>query len=457
MPWHPDATLAVVHGAVRWTYAELSAGVAARVAALRAQGLTAGQVVRVPVAPALDSLVMQHALARLGCGLLPVAERPGQDHEAALVDTIGAEWRWLPAGGTAGRLLALGTCGAGAAGRGVRPAVVVQTSGSTGPPKAAMLTPANVLASATRVNAALGLGVGDCWLCCLPRHHVGGLMIGYRTALAGAAVVLHDGFDAAAVIHDLHHHGVTHLSLVPPMLDRLLALNRAPPPALRVLLVGGQALDGTLARRAIAAGWPLHLTYGMTETASQVATSERLEAVPAPGVVGRPLPGIEVRCDGTPASPAPLQIRGPVVMAGYANPEAVPGLGLEDGWLVTSDLGYVADSGELAVIGRADELLVIGGEAVLPSRVEDRLRSAPGVATVAVVGLHDSAWGHRLVAAYTGRVAPAALEAWCRAHLPSRDRPREFRQVGRLPLLASGKLDRRCLAALFGESSDDDA
>jgi O-succinylbenzoic acid--CoA ligase len=276
-------------------------------------------------------------------------------------------------------------------------------------------------------------------------------MIGHRCALAGAAVVLHEGFDAAAVARDLVRHHVTHLSLVPAMLARLLAVRGEPPPDLRVLLVGGQSLSGILARRAIDAGWPLHLTYGMTETASQVATSSRLDAVPAAGQVGPLLPGIEVRCAGTPGSPARISLRGPVVMTGYANPERRPGDGLEDGWLPTNDLGCLTGSGELVVWGRADEILVIGGEAVVPSRVEHRLLEAPGVRAVVVLGFEEPVWGHRLVAVYAGDAEPDRLEEWCRQSLSDRERPRELRRWGRLPLLDTGKPDRRRIRSLLAE------
>ena len=136
-------------------------------------------------------------------------------------------------------------------------ALVVETSGSSGAPRAAMLTLGNLLTAAALSNAHLGFAPGDCWLCCLPLRHIGGLSITYRCALAGATLLLHPGFDAAAVAADLAPRAVTHLSLVPPMLARLLALGRPPPPSLRVVLVGGQSLSAPLARQAIAAGWPL--------------------------------------------------------------------------------------------------------------------------------------------------------------------------------------------------------
>jgi len=138
-------------------------------------------------------------------------------------------------------------------------------------------------------------------------------------------------------------------------------------------------------------------------------------------------------------------------MAGYGDPQPLPGVGLTDGWLVTNDLGYVTAGGELAVVGRSDEVLVIGGESVLPAGVEDRMMSAPGVEAVVVVGLEEPAWGCRLVAVYVGGIAPEALEAWCREHLSSRERPRGFRRFNGLPLLPSGKPDRRRIAAMIAD------
>ena len=99
---------------------------------------------------------------------------------------------------------------------------VIATSGSEGEPRGVMLTDANLDAAAAASNRHLPLAAGDLWLDCLPLHHIGGLSILWRCARAGAAVLLHDGFSAEAVAADLHHHPVTHLSLVPAMLARLL-------------------------------------------------------------------------------------------------------------------------------------------------------------------------------------------------------------------------------------------
>ena len=135
-------------------------------------------------------------------------------------------------------------------------------------------------------------------------------------------------------------------------------------------------------------------------------------------------------------------------MAGYANPARIPGLGLTDGWLVTSDLACRDPEGHLHILGRADEVLVSGGVNVHPARVESLLTGAPGVGDLAVVGVSDPVWGQRLTVVYCGEVAPKNLDAWCRCRLPGPERPRTFLRVPELPLLESGKRDRQRLRTL---------
>lgn len=440
-----------------WTYDELAVRAVELARLLRDQGLAKGQLVAVSERPGLGLVLMQHALARVGGGLLPVRAGGGVSDWGPLAAVTGAEWAWEWGDAVSGRLSPLdpglagraaGSLPAGEASWPSPLALVVETSGSTGRPRAVMLTQGNLLAAATLSNRHLGLGAGDCWLNCLPLRYIGGLSVTYRCALAGAGLLLHSGFDAGAIAADLEAHRVTHISLVPPMLARLLDLGRPPPASLRVVLVGGQSLSTALARQAIAAGWPLHVTYGMTETASQVATTGRLVVPPAPGAVGRPLAGLELDCPRGASGPLPLRIRGPVVMAGYANPGRVPGLGLVDGWFMTSDLARVGPDGGLCILGRADEVLVSGGVNIHPGWVESQLAGAPGVGAVAVVGIDDPIWGQRLVAFYTGSATPAVLDGWCRANLSGPERPRGFRHLAELPVLESGKLDRQQLRDL---------
>lgn len=483
----PAPALAV--GDTRWSQASCEAAILHLTRDLRAQGLRVGQVVLRATDDPVHLVLLQQALARAGAGLLPYPAALPAAQVDALAAAVGAQWRWVQDG-----LVDTGCAPAGDQQDAGIPTLLIRTSGSTGAPRVVMLTATQLTASAARANAALDLRPGDEWLCVLPLHHIGGLAIGWRCAWAGATLrwVAADAaadpgaavgsaaprpepracgsgqdarpparsdFDASTVAAALRHHPVTHLSVVPAMLARLLAVMPAPPPHLRVLLSGGQALHPALAQRAVAAGWPLYVSYGLSETGSMVAIG-RWRDDTAPGtLVGPLLPDVAARCAGPGETPSRLRLRGPMVMTGYADQRRGPGLGLSDGWLSTDDLCRLEADGTLRVFGRADDLVVIGGEQVSPGAVEARLAAAPGVAEVAVVAVGHPHWGATLAVCWRGPAIPSALEAWCRRELPKRERPRLFRQLGALPLLASGKPDRAALRRLVAgpDTADADA
>lgn len=328
------------------------------------------------------------------------------------------------------------------------PALVVATSGSEGLPKAVMLSHGNLDAAAAAANTCLPLAPGDLWLDCLPLFHIGGLSILWRCARAGAGILLHDGFSVAAVASDFGRHPVTHISLVPAMLARLVDAGIAPPPSLRVALVGGAALSRPLLERATAEGWPVYPTWGMSETASQAATFVPGHRPWQEGLVGRPLPGLVagLTADGR------LRLAGPQVMLGYLNPDLRPGLGLDDGWLITGDLGRIDADGNILILGRADDMLVTGGSNVHPTEVEQGLAPCPGLREVAVTGIPDPVWGDLVVALLVGEVDDATVKDWCHAHLRPAARPRRLVHVTALPRQASGKIDRRQLRQLAQEA-----
>ena len=319
-------------------------------------------------------------------------------------------------------------------------ALIIATSGSTGQPKGVRL-PWRAIAAASRMSArALDLRRGDAWLACLPLYHVGGAMIIHRCLRAGATAVVHEGFAAEAVVRDLAARRITHLSLVPPMLAQLLDAAVPPAPTLRCVLVGGAALTQALFRRAYTAGWPVCPTYGMTETSAQATVHLHPGADWQEGDVGVPLPG--VRCTST--ADGRLAIATPARMAGYLD-----GSGTTPEWIATNDLGWLDNQGHVHVAGRADDMLVSAGVNVHPLEVESRLADCPGVSEAGVTGIADPLWGDVIACAYEGESGTALVDDWCRTHLPNTRRPRRFLRVEHLPRLASGKLDRRSLPALW--------
>jgi O-succinylbenzoic acid--CoA ligase len=305
----------------------------------------------------------------------------------------------------------------------------------------------------------------------MPLFHVGGLSILMRSVLYGGPVRLQPRFDPAAVSDALDRDDVAGISLVPTMLSRLLEHRgkRLAPASLRVVLLGGAAAAPTLIERALAAGYPVCPTYGLTEATSQVATSapptirksgrpaaatptskaDEYSAVPSPM---RALAGVELRIASAAREAGEILVRGPVVIKGYLNDPAATTRALRDGWLHTGDIGYVDAQGGLHVLDRRDDLVVTGGENVYPAEVEGVLLEHSAVADAGVTGVPDEDFGARVVAWVVWRpgmkLDAAALAYHCASRLAGYKRPREFRFVDALPRNAAGKLQRRRLTEI---------
>ncbi len=332
-------------------------------------------------------------------------------------------------------------------------AAIVYTSGTTGRPKGAVLTHGNLRWSASASAMRLGHRPGDRWLLPLPLYHVGGLATLHKCALYGSAVEIHARFEETAVAVSLQENHISHVSMVPTMLHRVLdAWGPVPVPiSLRVVLVGGDALRSNLAERALDLGLPVFATYGLTEACSQVATSPVAGPLTDPIGAGRPLVGVRVRIvrkDGSVCGPGEvgeIQVAGPTVMAGYWESRTGAPRPLADGWLPTGDSGRFAASGDLIVAGRRRDLIVTGGENVHPSEVETVLDAHPGVAASCVVGLDDDEWGAEVVAAVVPTGAPLderVLRDHCRERLAGYKVPRRVLSLTELPRTGSGKVER---------------
>ena len=319
-----------------------------------------------------------------------------------------------------------------------RPRLLLATSGSCGLPKLVKLSDSNLQASVQAANERLKLSHTSVWLDCLPLVHIGGLSILLRCACAGASVVLHEGFDAPGVVDGLHNHQVSHISLVPAMLAQLLDLAKQPPRSLQVVLVGGAPLEPSLAGRALAAGWPVWVTYGMTETASMLAARKLGTEDDNPRQVGSPLAGFELRIVDE-----VIEVRGAAVHHS--------GNRLAGQWFSTGDRGQLDRAGRLTLMGRTDSMLLSGGEKVHPELVEQLLAKCPGIDEVAVTGQADPVWGERVVAVYRGDIDEAALAQLCRDGIKGAMRPRAFVKVESLPRTMNGKLDRAALRGLIAD------
>jgi O-succinylbenzoic acid--CoA ligase len=362
-----------------------------------------------------------------------------------LVRAVGAALE----GGPAVLPLAPGEPGvAGSPGPGA--ALVIATSGSTGDAKHVVLSAAALRASALATAARLG-GPAR-WLLALPAQHVAGVQVVVRSLLAGAPPVvqdLRDGFRPegfAAATRELGT-GRRCTSLVPTQLARILDAGGAALDALRgydAVLVGGAALAAPLRTRAREAGVAVVTTYGMSETAGGCVYD------------GRPLDGVRVALDGD----GRIRLGGATLADGYLGAPALTAAAFAGGWFRTSDLGRWHDD-RLEVLGRADDVIVTGGENVAPAAVERVLAAQDGVAAACVVGLPDREWGRLVAAAVVpaGPVDPAPgpldpalaerLRAAVRAELGRAAVPRILRTVAAIPLRGIGKPDRAATAQIL--------
>jgi O-succinylbenzoic acid--CoA ligase len=314
---------------------------------------------------------------------------------------------------------------------------VIFTSGTTGGPKGVRLTKGNWEAAADASMRHLGHGPDDVWLLAMPLHHVAGLSILLRSAYAGGQVRMLDGFDAAEFAAHLRT-GVTMASVVSTMLTRVLEADPGPFNGLRAALLGGGPIADGLLERGIAAGLPLLPTYGLTETAGQVAT---LRPGDPPANKAYPLPGAELRIEAD----GRVAVRGPMVSPGYlGDPDRGP-----DDWLLTGDLGSIDADGALRVLGRSDTVIVSGGENIDPGRVEDEIGSLPGVFEALVVGLPNEEWGMEAVCLYVGEISESDIATLLRARLPGFMIPKRWRRVPELPVTPMGKPDRAAAAGFF--------
>jgi malonyl-CoA/methylmalonyl-CoA synthetase len=350
-------------------------------------------------------------------------------------------------------------------------ASIVFTSGTTGAPKGAVLTHANLLAGTEALVAAWRWDASDRLVHTLPIFHAHGLCVGvFGTLLSGGSAVLLGRFDPVSVEEACRWHHASLFFGVPTMYHRLVdapqgrVLGR-----LRLAVSGSAPLAADLHRRlSRQVGIDVLERYGMTETLMTV--SNPVEGERRPGTVGFPLPGVEVRlapavAGGASSAPAvaggastqprgaaQILVRGPGVFAGYWDRPVANAEAFSDGWFYTGDLGAVDDAGYLRILGRSTELIISGGFNVYPAEVEEVLAAHPAVAEVAVTGTPSDEWGEVVTAWVVPAVGSGddALVADLVQHAATRlsayKRPRLVRFVEELPRTALGKVQRGALA-----------
>ncbi len=426
----PDRTALVADGA-GMTFAELEAEATWVANRLAAQGVRRGATVALTMPPGREMVVLIHALMKLGAVLLPLNPRLTDAERSRVLRAERPAVELSDAGEltqTEADLPLLGEhdmddlhCR-------------ILTSGSSGEPRTIGLTYGNHLWSAVGSAFNLGMQPDDSWLCCLPLSHIAGLSIVMRSVIYGSAVGLHESFEVDRVAATLEKGECSVVSLVPTMLVRLLeaGIDLSTP---RAILVGGGPVPDDALEEAVGRDASVVQTYGLTEACSQVTTLGPAEAKRKLGSAGRPLLTTHLRI-----KEGEILVQGPTVAPGCAD---------ADGWLHTRDLGRIDEEGFLYVQDRIDDVIVTGGENVVPAEVEQVLMRHPEVEDAAVIGREDPEWQEAVTAVVVLRgdadLPTEELRRHCASELAGYKVPKRIEIASALPRTPSGKLLRRAL------------
>jgi long-chain acyl-CoA synthetase len=348
-------------------------------------------------------------------------------------------------------------------------AIVLFTSGTTSAPKAVELTHNNLTSYVTGTVEFESAGPQDAALVCVPPYHIAGVSAALSNLYAGRRMVYLPNFDAQEWVRLIGAENVTTATVVPTMLDRVVAVLETGGhtlPSLRNLAYGGSKVGLPLVRRALELLPEVGFVnaYGLTETSSTIAvltpddhrsaqaafSSADVAWAKRLGSVGQPVPGIELQirdADGTvlgPGETGELFVRGEQVSGRYTGIGSVLD---ENGWFPTKDIAMLDEDGYLFIGGRSDDTIIRGGENIAPAELEEVLIEHPQVRDVAVVGVEDPQWGQAIVAVVVPMAGaepdPDELREYVRKSLRGSRTPDRVVFRDELPTTPTGKVLRR--------------
>lgn len=347
------------------------------------------------------------------------------------------------------------------------PAIIIYTSGTSGRPKGAVLTHANLILSTLNVMVARRLtSSNEVWLVSVPLFHISGvlgflpyLMLGGRVVLAGAG-----GFDSNVTLDLMAREGVTSCFFVPTQWQRICASFRSRHrsiPLQRAIWGGAPATAELLAEiRRLFPQTDLYCSYGQTEVTGVSCSLAPWDTPTEPNSIGRPVLGVATRIvddaglDVPPGEVGELVYRGTTLFAGYWRDSAATEAAFLEGWFRSGDLARQDSAGYLYLAGRRTEMIISGGENIYPVEVEEVISAMPGVDMVAVFGVPHSTWGETPVAAIVRdaaatQVTEEDVRRWCTDRLAGYKRPSSFYFVPSFPLTPNGKVHKAALRDQF--------
>ncbi len=333
------------------------------------------------------------------------------------------------------------------------PKIIIHTSGTTGTPKGAQRDASSSgLGRMAEVLSVVPFHRTDVIYCPAPMFHSFGLLVFTMATVLGATLVMAERFDPQSSLDDIESSGATAAAFVPVMIKRITQLDGGSRAGfdnsrLRAVMASGSAMSPDLRKAASEVFGPvLYDLYGSTE-AGWVAIATPDDMAEEPRSVGRPVPGTEIKLfsDGEPVPVGEIgeiHVRSEMVFEGYTSGDNRPFI---DGHISIGDLGRIDERGYLFIEGRADDMVVVGGENVYPIEVEEAIEAIEGVKEVAVMGAEDPEFGHVLVAYVAGSVTENDVLEHCRASLASYKVPRRVTLMSELPRTATGKILKRDL------------
>jgi fatty-acyl-CoA synthase len=336
------------------------------------------------------------------------------------------------------------------------PVLICHTSGSTGAPKAVVLSQDSLFWNAVNSTHMHDLTSADRVLTTLPMFHVGGLNIQTLPALhAGASVTLHGKFEPGAAIEAIERERITLTVLVPAQLVAMMEHPRwaqADLSSLRMITTGSTIVSESFVRRVQERGLRLIQIYGSTETGPIAAYQRVADAERKAGSAGLPALHCELRIVGEDGKDRPagaegeIIVRGPNVMQRYLNAPAATSAALREGWYHTNDIGYFDDDGYLYVVARKNEMIISGGENIFPAEIENILVECPAIREACVVGVQHDRWGEMVVAVVAlqpdAEMDEAGVLSLFAGRIARYKHPRAVRFVDALPRNELGKIKR---------------
>ncbi|MFB9859650.1 o-succinylbenzoate--CoA ligase [Salinicoccus siamensis] len=316
---------------------------------------------------------------------------------------------------------------------------IMFTSGTTGRAKAVPQSYRNHFTSAKGCEQRFGYGHASIWMNVNPIYHISGFSILMRSVIAGCPMVLVGKFDEARIWQKVVEYGVTHTSMVPIMLKRLMA-HPIPDHNLEGVLLGGAGVTREVLKEALSKGLPVYNSFGMTETCSQIVSIGPGDPKILEGTAGRALDNVEVAIDH--ANDGEILVKGGPVIGHYLNAD----IEITEKFFRTGDMGYLDEEGYLYILDRRKDLIISGGENIYPKEIEDAANAYEKVANSAVVKRQDDEWGEvpvLMIEAVPGEtIDERTLILHLKARLARYKLPKDIKVVENIIMTSTGKVSR---------------